>query len=46
MRVLISCVLFAAAYLIWVAVYLLPHTRDEVFSDANLRRAFHAAICS
>lgn len=42
-RVLI-CALAVAAYVIWAAVYLLPSTRDEVFSDANLRRAFDAAI--
>lgn len=38
------CAIFAVAYLVWVATYLMPYTRDEVFSDANLRRVFHAAI--
>lgn len=44
MRAVILAAAVAAAYLIWAAVYLLPYTRDEVFSDANLRRAFDAAI--
>ena len=35
---------FIAAYLIWVAVYLLPSPRAEVLSDANLRRVFGTAI--
>ena len=35
---------FIAAYLAWVAVYLMPYTREQLFSDANLRRVFHAAI--
>lgn len=43
-RILIICVLFAIAYITWTAVYLLPYTRDEVLSDANLQRAFNAAI--
>jgi hypothetical protein len=42
-RVLI-CALAVLAYVIWAAIYLLPYTRDEVFSGANLRRAFHSAI--
>jgi hypothetical protein len=38
------CAIAAAAYLVWVATYLAPYTRAEVFSDANLRRVFHTAI--
>jgi hypothetical protein len=38
------CVGAVVAYLAWVATYLLPYTRAEVFSDANLRRVFHTAI--
>lgn len=38
------CVIFAVAYLVWVATYLMPQSRDEVFSDANLRRVFATAI--
>ena len=37
------CAIAVAAYLAWVAIYLMPYTRDEVFSDANLRRVFHTA---
>lgn len=42
-RVAIGAI-FAVAYLVWVATYLMPYTRAEVFSDANLRRAFHTAV--
>jgi hypothetical protein len=35
---------FIAAYLAWVALYLMPYSREQMFSDANLRRVFHAAI--
>jgi hypothetical protein len=35
--------IFIVAYLAWAAAYLLPYSRDEVLSDANLRRVFHAA---
>jgi hypothetical protein len=38
------CAAAVAAYLAWVATYLLPYTRAEVLSDANLRRVFHTAI--
>ncbi len=38
------CAIAVVAYLVWVATYLMPYTRDEVFSDANLRRVFHTAI--
>lgn len=38
------CAIAVVAYLVWVATYLMPYTRDEIFSDANLRRVFHAAI--
>lgn len=34
---------FAAAYLVWVATYLMPYSRAEVLSDANLRRVFGTA---
>lgn len=43
MRILIV-IAFAAAYLLWVATYLMPYTREQLFSDANLRRVFNAAI--
>lgn len=37
------CLLAVAAYLVWVAIYLMPYSRDEVLSDANLRRVFGTA---
>lgn len=38
------CAIFALAYLAWVATYLVPYSRAEVFSDANLCRVFATAI--
>jgi hypothetical protein len=38
------CAIAAGAYLVWVATYLMPYARAEVFSDANLRRVFHTAV--
>lgn len=38
------CVGAVVAYLVWVATYLMPYARAEIFSDANLRRVFHTAV--